>query len=550
VAAHLLTIWRATRTHRALFAAALACYAVGVWWGLPEGLPGRDRPWGTDELGPLGAVNEIYGVFAARQPVFNPQYPLFHYLVQLAFVAPVYVVLWATGHVSTPAPMFPFGLDHPPIELPLLTLVARLPSLFMAAGVVALAYETGIVLRDRRTGLWSALFVGLLYPVIYYARTTNVDMGALFWTAAGMLVFARCLMGEVTRCRLLWLAVFAALAAGAKDANYAAFVPAGALAAWWHARARRADDATWLRAATGPGQALVLAIVAYAVACGFVFRPSRYLQHLRYVTQGSGTSAFYFRHPPTFDGYLAFARELGQQFVDAFGWPLLLCMVAGLALWLIGDRRRLLWALPALSICLLVIVPVRFALLRFVLPVAYVLAFAAADLVATWRPRPGTAAALLRHAVATLVVLDTGARAIDLTRQMVRDSRTVASEWLTQTAQAGDEVGYFTLQHQLPRMPAAVADVRVRPAALVDGTMRPAFLLSIPLEDFEIEHEEQLPATLFAQLTSGELGYREAAVVQAPRWFARRPATFVNPPIRVFVRADLWDARTGARRRE
>ncbi|MCC6988228.1 MAG: hypothetical protein IT181_04480 [Acidobacteria bacterium] len=540
-----------TRTHAALFAAACAAYAVGAWWGLPEGLPGRDRPWGTDELGPLGAVNEIYGVFAARQPAFNPQYPLFHYLVQLIFVAPVYVALWATGHVSTPAPMFPYGLDHPPAELALLTLASRLPSLLMAAGVVVMAYETGTVLRDRRAGLWAALFTGLLYPVVYYARTGNVDMGALFWTAAGLLVFARCLMDQVTRGRLLSLAVYAALAAGSKDANYAAFVPAGALAAWWHARARRAGGASWLQAAAAPAQALLLALAAYAVASGVVFRPSRYVEHLRYVTAGSTTSAFYFRNPPTLEGYLAFAGELGQQFVDAFGWPLLLCTAAGVAVWAFRDRRRLLWILPALSICVLVIVPVRFALLRFVLPVVYVLIFAAADLVSTWRPR-GRVGVVARGVLVAVVVGFTAARAVDLTRQMVHDSRDAATAWLARAGQPGDAVGYFELdhqrvRHQFPRLPPDIDTVLVTPGTLAAGTARPAFVMSIPLDDFEIDHEDALPAETFAQLMDGTLGYRPVAVVQAPAWFTRRPATFVNPPIRFYARDDVVAARPALR---
>src|SRR6186713_3056895 len=99
------------------FFLAILLYVPGVWWGLPEGIAqDRARPWGTDELAPLGAVNEVYGVFLARRPTFNPQYPLFHYLCQLVFVAPYYGYLWLTGHLSSPAPVFPYGLDHPPFE--------------------------------------------------------------------------------------------------------------------------------------------------------------------------------------------------------------------------------------------------------------------------------------------------------------------------------------------------------------------------------------------------------------------------------------------------
>ena len=345
--------WRFTTSAR-LFAAALVPYGVGLWWGLPEGEAKWAQPWGTDELGPVGAVNEVYGVFAARQPVFNPQYPLFHYLVQLLFVAPCYVALWVGGHISVPAPFFPFGLDHPTVELPLLTLAARLPSLLMAAGVVVLAYRTGAALRDRRTGEWAALFVFLLFPMMYYARTSNVDMGALFWTAAGLLVFARCLTGETTPRRLMALALCAASAAASKDAVYAAFVPVGALAAWRHARQQMAAGSSPWRAVAVPARALALAVVAYSVASGLLFRPSRFLQHVQFITKGSGTAPFYFRYPVTVDGYLAFGREFAQQFVDAFGWPLLALTAAGLVGWMRRDRRLLLWTLPALSICVLV----------------------------------------------------------------------------------------------------------------------------------------------------------------------------------------------------
>lgn len=523
---------------------ALVVYGIGLWWGLPDGVGGRDRPWGTDELGPVGAINEVYGVFAARQPVFNPQYPLFHYLVQLVTVAPVYVGLWLTGHISMPAPLFPYGLDHPTWELPLLTLAARLPSLLMAAGVVVLALRTGTVLRDVRTGRWAALLAALLYPMIFYARTTNVDMGALFWMAAGLLVFARCLTGGTTPGRLWALGLFAALAAASKDANYAAFVPAGALATWWWVRARLDEGRPLGAALVAPLQAAALAAATYVVASGLVFRPSRFEQHLHYVTNGSGTSAFYFRYPATLQGYLAFAQEFGWQFVDAMGWPLLVCTLAGLVSWRAAQRLRL-WVLPALSICLFVIVPVRFALLRFVLPVVYVLVFAAADVLARALQAPAPRLRLAARVAAVVVVGWTAARGLDLTWQMLRDSRTAATAWLAGVTTPGDTVGYFALSHQIPRMPDGVTATPVAADVLVRGAARPPFLVSVPLEDYERVHEEALPAEVYAALMDGRLGYRAGPVVQTPTWFSRRPATFVNPPIRFFVRDDVWQARPG-----
>jgi hypothetical protein len=60
-----------------------------------------------------------------------------------------------------------------------------------------------------------------------YTRTSNVDLGALFWVAAGLVVFARYLRDGLTVRRALWLGIFAALATATKDPSYAAFLPLG-----------------------------------------------------------------------------------------------------------------------------------------------------------------------------------------------------------------------------------------------------------------------------------------------------------------------------------
>ena len=324
-------------------------------------------------------------------------------------------------------------------------------------------------------------------------------------------------------------------------------MPVGALVTWWWVRARVAGGASFGAAMVAPLQAGAIAAATYAVASGLIFRPSRFQQHLQYVTNGSGTSAFYFRYPPTVNGYLAFAQEFGWQFVDAMGWPLLACALAGLVAWRGADRRLRLWALPALSICLLVIVPVRFALLRFVLPVVYVLVFPGADLLARALGSVAPRARLAARVAAVVIVGWTAARGVDLTWQMLHDSRTAATDWLRGVTTPGDTVGYFALSHQIPRMPDGVTPAAANPDALVAGTTRPAFLVSVPLEDYERGHEEALPAGVFAGLMDGRLGYHPGPVVQTPSWFSGRPATFVNPPIRFFVRDDVWQARPAAR---
>jgi hypothetical protein len=215
-------------------------------------------------------------------------------------------------------------------------------------------------------------------------------------------------------------------------------------------------------------------------------------------------------------------------------------------MWMARERRLLLWVLPAVGVFAGVILPVRFALLRFVMIITYVAAFAAAAALARgWAARP----AGVRIASRALFVVVAGwcaLRGLDLTWQMMADSRHRASDWLASAAQAGDRVGHVVRRSwQLPGLPPGVTAQEIRPEAFAALTAAtgPAFIISMPLQDYEHAHELDFPADAYERLLASGLGYRNAGVIQTPRLFDRRPATFVNPPIRVFVREDVWQAR-------
>jgi len=526
------------------FALALLAYVPAIWWGLPGDAP-PGLPLGTDELGPVGAVNELYGVFLAHHPHFNPQYPLLQYIVQIFFVAPYYAGLWLTGHVSYPSPSFPFGLDHPARELGVMTILARCPSLLMGAGTVAVAFRTGEVLRDRRTGILAATFVLLIYPMFYYSRTSNVDAGALFWTALGLCVYARILIdGDSTR-RWCGFGLCAALATATKDPGYAAFLSAGAVLAYRRVRNAHRFREGAVRALRLPMLAAGLALLVYLVASGLVFRPSRYWGHVSYVTHGSGGGAFYFRYPKTLDGYAAMLMETAKRLVDAMGAPLLICASAGLLLWLARSRRLLLWVVPALGVYLGVILPVRFTLLRFVLILVYILAFCAADVIGRGWGQPSAWRRATAQGVTVLVVVWAAIRAGDLTHQMLRDSRYASADWLAAMSRPADRVGYFAAAQYLPQLRPQVERVNLSSNGfpLEPAPAGPEFIISIPLEDFELVHEMQLAEALFQHLVDGSLGYRQVALIQTASLFHDRPATFVNPPVRIFMREDVWKSR-------
>src|SRR5262249_54959933 len=82
-----------------------------------------------------------------------------------------------------PSGTYPFGFRHPERSLTMLDVIARLVSVLMGTGLVALAYGIGSILFGTAAGLGAAVLVTGCYPIVFYAHTTNVDVPALFWAA-------------------------------------------------------------------------------------------------------------------------------------------------------------------------------------------------------------------------------------------------------------------------------------------------------------------------------------------------------------------------------
>ena len=111
-----------------LFVLAVILYLPGMWWGLPHATaPDRIYAWGSDEIAPLGPIAELYSVFVAPNPSFNPQYPLFHYIMQALLVGPYVLWLLVTGDLAHPSVKYPYGLSDPVSALAMMTLLARRP---------------------------------------------------------------------------------------------------------------------------------------------------------------------------------------------------------------------------------------------------------------------------------------------------------------------------------------------------------------------------------------------------------------------------------------
>lgn len=534
------------RRHRTLllvFLAAAVWFLPAIWWGLPKVTADvRMRGWGNDELGPQGALH-LWNALRGEENLLSPQYPLVNYFIQALFVVPYHLAVNLADNVGFPAQ---------DASSRVLMLLHRIPSLLMSAGCVTAAFAIARRMAgSARAGWIAAAAVATIGPLVYHARTSSVDAPALFWVAVGLLVALRALQDGFTVRRALACGVFAGLGTATKDQNYAIFGALGLgllLAHLADARQRAWPQRWWLPPLAGVAAGLVV----YLATSGIILMPQWFRGHVDFILHGGRAAplefrtlaGFYDSNPATAAGYLKLARDVSAQLLAALGVPIIVLSLAGLIHAWRTNRRLLLLALPIAALLLGVIAQVRFVLPRFLLPVELILCiFAGLGVAAFDAARPPLRTVARLAAVAGIAW--STVRALDLTSQMLRDTRYAAGAWLARAIMPGDTVGYYAARIKLPALPAS-ASIELAPFRYQWGgepldTSRPQFIIVAPQQILEPVHEWILPDSAYAKLMDGSYGYRQVLAIQT-RGLWTRPllvASFVNPPVRVFAREDV-----------
>jgi hypothetical protein len=491
--------------------------------------------------------------FVSPAPDRNIGYPWFHYVVVSAAQAPYLAALWITGDFSAPRATFPFGLADPVRDLKVLTVIGRLVSVAMAAGIVAASFFFARAFWGQAAGLVAAILTMLSYPMFYYSRTGNLDVPAFFWSAVGLAIFARILTQGLTARRALGLGLFAGLAVATKDQAVLLFVPALAvlLVPRWTGISR--GPYAWAPIAT-----LVLAgLAAYVAAAGMLVDPARHIQHVQallFDQRRVSVAAEYFPPAPaTWAGTRQLLSGFGSGLAQMMGWPVLIASAMGFVLAVRASSVHWLWLLPFVTTFLLLVRVPGLVILRYLLPLTlFVDAFAAVALVRVSRSRP--------WAFRGLFVVLAGWRlavGIDLSYAQWRETRDDASIWLRQHYREGDMIGHFGVTEVLPALESHMMSRRIvareagteesDPGAAVLGYLRrerPRFVVVIP--DWtgpQMEHSADCPPEAFRALLDGSAGYSLRAYFAPPALLFGRPARppldnpSVAPPVRIFERA-------------
>ncbi|HXI22057.1 MAG TPA: glycosyltransferase family 39 protein, partial [Gemmatimonadales bacterium] len=359
---------------------AAAAYMPAAWWGLPHATHRVTvRGWDVDGVAGINTLAEVHNLLVRSKPTWYVAYPLFHYLVVGAASAPYLLWLKLTGGLGATAGTYPYGFRDPVAALAGLALIGRLVTLAMAVGAVVLVYLAARAVWDRPTAVLGAMGYALATPVVYYARTSNLDIPVMFWTAAALYGAALVLTRGADWRRLTWLGLTAALAVATKDQAYGALVPV--LLYVLYRLYRDAGARGPLTAGRATAVLVGVGAIAFVVASGIPLWPGRFVAHLRYI---AGFEHHFFNvlhpsvltilRPPTTTGRLLLLRDAGRAVLDSVGPVIFLAGLIGIGLsWWRTPAGRI-FVLAALGLILLAVVPIRHMQYRYAILPAGVLA--------------------------------------------------------------------------------------------------------------------------------------------------------------------------------
>ncbi|MDX1384345.1 MAG: glycosyltransferase family 39 protein, partial [Thermoanaerobaculia bacterium] len=340
-----------------ILAASLALDLVPLWWDLASA-----NGWAPDEIHPSElnrAARHGFSAWASRYPPFH------YYLLSVSFQAFSAAASWVG--------MVPQDLDD---YHRWLFVVGRVISSLMATGTVYVVYRCARCLYPRGAACGAALSVALMPPIVYYAKTMNLEAPYVFWFSISVFFLLRILQRQRLRDYLL-LAATTAFAIGSKDQAYGLYllvpvVLVGSLAAWRKRREPGFRVAALLvdRRLVG---GLLLSLLLFALIHRVPFDPVGFSKHLDAMRAVAAPAREF---DATLGGNFDLARQSLRNTVFALGAPLSLLSLAGLVLAAARPYRnwRVLALLPLpLSYQLFFIDLVGYSYARFMIPVCVIL---------------------------------------------------------------------------------------------------------------------------------------------------------------------------------
>lgn len=520
----------------ALLAVAAALFATGIHWGMPHWFG-----WTADELHPTSWGEALS---PRTYDGWHTRYPPLHFAVLQGLSWPLRLGLDAAG--------------VPKLERTVwLIYFSRVVSLLLALATVALMDRIGREVHGPRTGLFAAAILVCVAPYVYYAKMGNLDAPYIFWFAWSLLFFVRILKHHRARDYALF-ALMAAAAVCTKDQAYGLYGLAPLPILW--SLARREHPGRNVLA--GIGRSLVdrrFLLAAAAAAAGFVvlqmipWNLVRFTRHVELLVGPMSDNYQDYQNTP--EGHGQLLALFLRQIVFCLNPALAAVAAAGTA-WTLWRGRRgagsKAGSEPFLTGSLVFLVvsyyvtflsQILFSFDRYILPVALLLAFPAARLLAELTAPGKRLLALRRTAVGALFAWSF-LYAASVDARMLVDTRYGVEAYVRQHAtRPGSAVAIGRRKH-VPRFRFVDWERALRRnGRWLDRWLareRPEYL-AINVSDLRREGEIRL----YQRLARGEMGYRLVRLQRGEPLFnlleleeRGTSQRFINPEIALFERVD------------
>jgi hypothetical protein len=540
---------------------ALPAFAAGIRWGLPQAVNAETvQPWALDTIAPIAPLNEAYHRFT-REGNEYVVYPLFHYVVLSAAYTPYVGWQILSGRFSDPSSDFPYGIDDVVSFCQDLTILARLVSLAMALGIVAISYRIALEIASRRVAVIAALATSLIAPLAYYAKTSNLDVPYTFWVCLAVWRFLRILEHHRLTDYLL-LGLFTALAVATKDQAYGFFVLIPFVLAFARMQkgetGPRASARSFLRELVSPPMLAAggAAILSYAAANNLFFGGLDGL--IRHLSYGGEIYDYRQETDETFHGITPQFRLLARTGIvlSQMLGPLTLALaLVGIVL-VARDRNWKFLSLIAFSVSYYLTVIAAFNLVfsRYMLVTAVLLTpFAAATLVHIFDSGKRFRKAAIPLGLAAL--FSQAGLVVNLDLTLMADARDTMATWIYENVPKGSTIEAHVRERMLPHISA---DYRVAVTGNSENSITMAEVLDeltptslaardpdyvLIVRDLGVTGdpagwEQTELVSYYRKLIDGDLGYEIVASFDTPNFVPFRQIPGTGPNVILLERSE------------
>lgn len=479
---------------------SFSIYLCGIWWGLPT-----LRSWAVDALDPQDILTLSF-------PKEYP--PLQGYLLALLYLPLQLLDQWDLLETES-------LIGHTVLEF-----VGRFVSVVMSVGTVLFVYLTAKEIKSSRPmALFSALITALIVPLIYYAKTMNIEAPYIFWFALSLYFYIRIFKYDQVK-DYFGFALTAIASVSTKDQAYALYLlPVGAII-WHYCRHHYVTNFP-----KDFAQKIILPVVAgitlYGIINNIFFDYEYFFSRINKLNEYSyEAGSFFERTENNLQEHLNLFIWTIRELIFSLSLPLFLITIAGVTVSCIRWRQnKLLLSLliPAISYYLFFISVILYTRDRFMIPVCIVLSFFGGSILAQILQQLSSKWRNFFKFSIYLVFVYSFVYAFSINILMINDSRYVVEAWLRKNVSPDDKIVYvesLTYQPRLEQLDVAKTK-HTTARKIVENLQSGEFDYIITTSSHSINRYP--PGTekyeAFEQLYNGKLDYQEVFRYKSqPKW--------------------------------